>query len=187
MNRQSFKDSGAKFLRLHGAAVGAVVAYVIVFFYPAVVALNNPLPKQSELQTISAEIVSVQQHSPNLTLRLSNGETMYANFPGNLFVLSPLSSPRFSDLDVREMAKLRGCTASLEIKRLDWHYPRLWSVWDLQSICGRYDYARAEQHFRDVGSFGAFQAIFQAFGISLVALVVWAERHGNRNRRQSAI
>lgn len=171
-------------MKAYGTTVGAVLAYLLCIGYPTVVAIENPMPHRDELVSISARILVIQQSTPNLTLQMSDGTKVNANFPGNLYFLTPLGSPRFGSLDRDEMRRLQGCDASFKVKHIDWHYPDLFSVWDMQSVCGHYDYQRAVSYFEKIGTFGVLVAWNQLFCAGLVAFVFFVDRKRLRSRQE---
>jgi len=127
--------------------------YLWLGIYSLFVAYMNPIPKEQELVRYRATVVDVNKNEGSLVLKLSDNSTKNAYFPVGLSMVV-YGTSRFYGLNESQLAKLKGCDASVGAVPIKWLIPGRDMVWDLRCQDVGYGFVEAVSYIKLIGADG---------------------------------
>ena len=143
----------------------AIITISIVFGYPALLYMINPIPPLQDLTYEQGLILNAQTYQPNFAIRAQDGTIKYFNTPYDLRAYYGRQR-EFTFIKPKQLDKLKGCQALIGIHKVNLLFSKddEW-VWDIHCKEQPYGYEVMKQNYKRFKFF--FLEIFQ------VALVIF--------------
>jgi len=98
--------------------------------YTELVVRSNPIPDPTKLIKFRAQIINADERRPGVVVRRLDGKVERIYFPADLHTIIAGAS-RFVGLTDEQRKLLKGCWADIYGKKVDWAFPSLFFVWQI--------------------------------------------------------
>lgn len=152
-------------LKKYRLSVFMFVMYSLMLGYSELVVLSNPIPNPAQLVKFRAQVLNADEKRPGIVIRRLDGKEERIYFAEDLHGIVAGAS-RFSALTDEQRQSLKGCWSDIYGKKVDWAFPSLFFVWQID--CPRIDisYEKIKSHYM-IG------VEFSRWGFPILALVLF--------------
>lgn len=160
-----------------------IITISIVFGYPALLYMINPIPPLQDLTYEHGLILNAQTYQPNFIIRAQDGAIKYYNIPYDLRLYYGRQR-LFGDMSPKILDKLKGCQAMVGIHNVNLLLGKddEW-VWDIHCKERSYGYEIITQDYKRSKLF--FIEIFQIAGMIFLLYVMYLIDRKKINDRTS--